>query len=63
MSGLERFTNTVNGQETASRTGRWLVSEDPFTGKPWAEVPHCDADDARAASRPPMPPLKGHGPE
>ncbi|WP_290689041.1 MULTISPECIES: aldehyde dehydrogenase [unclassified Haematobacter] len=49
MSGLERFTNTVNGQETASRTGRWLVSEDPFTGKPWAEVPHCDADDARAA--------------
>ncbi|OWJ79493.1 aldehyde dehydrogenase [Haematobacter genomosp. 1] len=49
MSGLERFTNTVNGRETASRTGRWLVSEDPFTGKPWAEVPHCDADDARAA--------------
>lgn len=49
MSGLERFTNTVNGRDTASRTGRWLVSEDPFTGKPWAEVPHCDADDARAA--------------
>ncbi|KFI29545.1 carnitine dehydratase [Haematobacter massiliensis] len=49
MSGLERFTNTVNGQATESRTGRWLVSEDPFTGKAWAEVPHCDADDARAA--------------
>ena len=49
MSGLERFTNTVNGQATESGTGRWLVSEDPFTGKAWAEVPHCDADDARAA--------------
>lgn len=49
MSSLERFLNTVNGQDTASATGRWLVSEDPFTGQPWAEIPQCDADDARAA--------------
>ncbi|WP_295049249.1 aldehyde dehydrogenase [uncultured Paracoccus sp.] len=49
MSSLERFLNTVNGQDTASGTGRWLVSEDPFTGQPWSEIPQCDAEDARAA--------------
>lgn len=49
MSTLERFANTVNGRDTTSATGRWLVCEDPFTGQPWAEIPQCDAGDASAA--------------
>jgi len=49
MTRLERYQNTVNGALVASNTGRWLISENPFTGQPWAEVPHCDEDDAKAA--------------
>lgn len=49
MTQIERFQNTVNGALVASMTGRWLASENPFTGQPWAEVPHCDEDDAKAA--------------
>lgn len=49
MAALQRFFNTVNGIECASNSGRWLPSDDPFTGAPWAEVPHCDVHDADAA--------------
>lgn len=49
MSSLERFLNVVDGADVVSGTGRWLASDDPFTGQPWAEVPQCDAADAAAA--------------
>lgn len=49
MTTLRRFHNVVGGKRCDSVTGRWLVSENPFTGEPWAEVPHCSAVDAEAA--------------
>ncbi|QEL27328.1 aldehyde dehydrogenase (plasmid) [Bosea sp. F3-2] len=49
MAELVRFHNTVGGRESDSSTGRWLASMNPFTGEPWAEVPHCGVDDADAA--------------
>jgi aldehyde dehydrogenase (NAD+) len=49
MVELTRYRNVVAGQPVESATGRWLVSSDPYTGEPWAEVPQCDASDADAA--------------
>ncbi|MBY5377275.1 aldehyde dehydrogenase [Rhizobium leguminosarum] len=49
MSEQTRFQNVVNGTKCDSTTGRWLASTNPFTGKTWAEVPHCGVEDANAA--------------
>lgn len=49
MGELQRFRNVVNGQPCESGSGRWLPTTDPYTGEDWAEVPRCDAADARAA--------------
>ncbi|MFD2250793.1 aldehyde dehydrogenase (NAD+) [Pseudochelatococcus lubricantis] len=49
MSGFERFFNTVNGAPVQSTTGRWFISENPYTGEPWAEVPQCGVADVEAA--------------
>lgn len=49
MTELLRFRNVVNGKPADSVTNRWLASVNPFDGEPWAEVPHCGAEDAEAA--------------
>jgi len=49
MTELVRFRNVVNGKPADSATNRWLASVNPFDGEPWAEVPHCGAEDAEAA--------------
>lgn len=47
MSELTNLTNTVNG---APRPGRaTFESYDPFTGRPWALIPRCDATDVDEA--------------
>jgi len=47
MSELTRFTNTVAGKAVATLES--FESFDPFTGKPWALVPRCDAGDVDTA--------------
>lgn len=44
-----RYLNIVDGAPTDSRTGRWLSSENPFTGQVWSEIPQCGPEDAAAA--------------
>ena len=47
MSELTRFANIVAGKSMP--LAATFESFDPFTGKPWALVPRCNADDADAA--------------
>lgn len=39
----------INGEATASVTGRWMDSENPFSGLVWAQVAQGNADDADRA--------------
>ena len=47
MSTLARFNNIVDG--VAAPGAATFESYDPFTGKPWALVPRCGAEDVDAA--------------
>ncbi|MCK8786612.1 aldehyde dehydrogenase [Roseomonas sp. NAR14] len=53
MTELVRYLNTVDGRRRAAADGQWIVSQNPFTGEAWAEVPRgtkADADEAVAAA-------------
>ncbi|MBX3596376.1 MAG: aldehyde dehydrogenase [Rhizobiaceae bacterium] len=49
MVELAHFRNTVGGEHVESATGNWIESVNPYTGEPWAKVPHCNATDVDAA--------------
>lgn len=49
MSALPQYLNLVAGQRTAAKSGQWLDSYNPYTGKPWAQIPRCDAEDVNQA--------------
>ena len=49
MSELSAFLNTVNGHRVGAHSGATLESYDPFTGRPWTQIPRCDAGDVDAA--------------
>jgi len=46
---MERFLNYIGGERRAARSEQWLVSVDPSTGEPWAEVPDSDSTDVEDA--------------
>jgi (Z)-2-((N-methylformamido)methylene)-5-hydroxybutyrolactone dehydrogenase len=43
------FLNVIDGRPVGARGGATLESFDPFTGRPWATVPRCVAEDVDAA--------------
>ena len=47
MTELVTFLNTVAGRKAEATS--FYESFDPFTGKPWARIPRCEASDADAA--------------
>ncbi|MCC6008468.1 MAG: aldehyde dehydrogenase family protein [Rhodobacteraceae bacterium] len=46
---MQRFGHVIGGRATEPASGRWLPSEDPAHGTPWAEVAQGCAADAAAA--------------
>lgn len=46
---MQQFLNIVNGETLANGSGRWIDSEDPFTGKVWSQIPQGTTQDAEAA--------------
>jgi aldehyde dehydrogenase (NAD+) len=45
----QRFQMLIDGEQTASFSGEWLQSANPFTGETWAEVPKGNAQDVDRA--------------
>lgn len=46
---VRRFSHFINGADAPPAGGRYLASEDPATGQPWAEIAQGNAADAGAA--------------
>ena len=46
---MERYQHYINGQWTDPTSGEWFLSENPYTGKPWAEIARGSAKDINKA--------------
>jgi acyl-CoA reductase-like NAD-dependent aldehyde dehydrogenase len=46
---LPRYEHFIDGAPSAPASGRYLATDDPYTGQAWAEVARGDADDAARA--------------
>ncbi|MDE1568039.1 aldehyde dehydrogenase [Aquabacter sediminis] len=46
---MERFANLIDGQNVAPVDGRYLPTENPWTGRPFAEIPRSSPADVDAA--------------
>ena len=49
MSALTKHRMLIGGEWTEPSTGQWLDSDNPFTGKAWAQVPRGGPDDVDRA--------------
>ena len=47
--GLKTFQTYIDGKWVNSRSGKTFQSFNPYTAKPWAEIPDCDAGDVDRA--------------
>ena len=45
LEGLPRYENYIDGRSVAPVGGRYLPTEDPYTGKIWASIPRSAAQD------------------
>ena len=46
---MERYQHYINGQWTDPASGEWFLSENPYTGEPWAEIARGSAADVDKA--------------
>ena len=46
---MEKFLMLIGGDARPSSSGAWIESDNPFTGKPWAQIPRGTSEDAEAA--------------
>ncbi len=46
---LPRYEHWIEGADAAPASGRYLPTEDPFSGRVWASIARGDAEDARRA--------------
>ncbi len=49
MAALKRYQHYINGKWVDPSNDDWIESYNPYSGKPWAEVPRGDAADADRA--------------
>jgi aldehyde dehydrogenase (NAD+) len=48
---LTKYQTVIGGGWTDSASGEFFETDDPYTGKPWALIPRCSADDVDRAVR------------
>ena len=46
---MQRFPMHIDGKEHPPVSGEWFETEDPFRGRPWAEVARGGSPDVEAA--------------
>lgn len=46
---MKKYQMYIGGEWVDPSSGEWFESFDPFTGKPWAEIPKGNAEDANRA--------------
>ena len=46
---LPTYSIFIDGEWGPSASGRYFESFNPFTGKPWCMIPHCDENDVKRA--------------
>lgn len=49
MADLPKFNAYINGATVAPNTNTYFETINPYTSKAWAEVAHCNGDDANTA--------------
>jgi acyl-CoA reductase-like NAD-dependent aldehyde dehydrogenase len=48
---VQRYNHFIDGRGTEPSSGTWFESENPFSGRAWAEVPRGDAADVDRAAQ------------
>jgi acyl-CoA reductase-like NAD-dependent aldehyde dehydrogenase len=51
MASLTKYQTVIDGRWTDSASGEFFETDNPYTGKPWALIPRCAADDVDRAVR------------
>jgi (Z)-2-((N-methylformamido)methylene)-5-hydroxybutyrolactone dehydrogenase len=51
MASLTKYQTVIGGGWTDSASGEFFETDNPYTGKPWALIPRCAADDVDRAVR------------
>ena len=46
---MKKYQAWIDGQWVDPLSGQWFETENPFTGKVWAHIPRCNAQDANRA--------------
>lgn len=46
---MQKYQAWINNEWVDPASGQWFETENPFTGKPWALIPRCNAQDANRA--------------
>ena len=48
-TGLKTYQTYIDGKWVDAISGKRLLTSDPYTGEPWAEIPECEAADVDRA--------------
>ena len=52
---MQKYRHYIDGEWTDPRSAKWFDTVNPYTGEPWAQIPHGDSSDvdraAQAAAR------------
>jgi (Z)-2-((N-methylformamido)methylene)-5-hydroxybutyrolactone dehydrogenase len=51
MATLEKYQTVIDGRWVDSASGNTFETDNPYTGKPWALIPRCTAEDVDRAVR------------
>src|SRR3974390_239467 len=51
MESLVKYQTVIDGHFVDAASGKFFETDNPYTGKPWALIPRCTAEDVDRAVR------------